>query len=629
MQKYFALLAIIFIVAETCFARWAKPDEAHYTSFFEYTYVIDQDGSFNEDILTVHTILTSEAREYLKNLYFLYSADTTKNLKVSAKTVFGNTEYPIRAQDISDKPLADDNSGFDNNNRVNIAFSNIKIGSKLHLHYKNRLFAPNFPKHFFYVFSLENFAPYEKGSKFVFYSKLSSPLKVSFRKPEAFIMKESIEKGMQKISIEVRDTSFYKVVEEPYSSNNPNTSVPKFVVSSARNYGDFLNPYAELYEAKLTQELPTQFIPILNSAKKLKGFEEQANIVMSEVMNQIHYMGDWRSIKGRLVPRDFSVLARTGFGDCKDFAALTTKLLRMLGYDAHVAIVYRSKIPYEREPLAINHSNHAIVHVSWNGKSFWLDPTNPTAFTGIREDIAQRQAIILKKSGVVAEEIPMTSPQDEIVDLRSELTFQEQGRANIRMHADFAGRAANSIQDYLFGKLATEIEHIAVTEATSEARIHRINSVRIPSFQTRLPIPVSYDVDVDYFPPMNKTSVGPGFIMNASGMHYLSKIDSQNYVNDITLGLPHSVTTRVILKNQQIVGTPLVCKTSSPWLKLTREISQVGCDIKITGTALTTAYKITNEELKSAQFQQLQEDLQNCWDQFVIVFKTSNPQTCK
>ncbi len=117
--------------------------------------------------------------------------------------------------------------------------------------------------------------------------------------------------------------------------------------------------------------------------------------------------------------------------------------------------------------------------------------------------------------------------------------------------------------------------------------------------------------------------------MNASGMHYLSKIDSQNYVNDITLGLPHSVTTRVILKNQQIVGTPLVCKTSSPWLKLTREISQVGCDIKITGTALTTAYKITNEELKSAQFQQLQEDLQNCWDQFVIVFKTSNPQTCK
>lgn len=66
--------------------------------------------------------------------------------------------------------------------------------------------------------------------------------------------------------------------------------------------------------------------------------------------------------------------------------------------------------------------NHAIVRAEVDGKTWWLDPTNPVFAPGrIMPDIQQRWALVLGADGKVRrDEIPLEAPGDTLRVTRSE-----------------------------------------------------------------------------------------------------------------------------------------------------------------------------------------------------------------
>ena len=57
----------------------------------------------------------------------------------------------------------------------------------------------------------------------------------------------------------------------------------------------------------------------MRRAREKKTDVEQLNAVTSGVAESIRYVGDWRLVKGAFNPRPLATIARSGYGDCKDF----------------------------------------------------------------------------------------------------------------------------------------------------------------------------------------------------------------------------------------------------------------------------------------------------------------------
>jgi hypothetical protein len=623
-KSYCILISLILLVSQSAWSRWAtlENDGAPATVHFRDVLTIERDGSYRADLSEDFTILTEQGRDAFKTMSYSYDVSTTTLESVEAKTIRGVDEFPVSPDKMSNKPKGDMLSAFTSTNVQTVAFPHVNVGSILRRRIRTIDFSPSFPNHFSRQFSLHGAVPYLKGSTITYKSKL--PLKIEFHIPSAFKVTKGISEGYQQIEIELLETTYYNIVDEPFGSY-PSTQIPGFVISSASSYEDILSPYLPIYKEKLSQELPAQFQSILTKAKQVEGFENQANTVMAEIMERVHYMGDWRNSNGKYAPQDLAQVAQLGSGDCKDFATLTTKILRELGYQAHVALVKRGEGPQGGlAALPVMFVDHVIVYAETNGTSYWLDPTNLTSYTGTRPDISGRYALVLLDSSVSVKYIPHNKPEENSKTYYSELTFKNNGEANLLRRDKYFGMEAVSLLSSVFGKPA-EMKRTYVNYSTGNKVVKRQNMLQTPAADSRLPSTLEFALDVDFVHSLQKTSTGLGHTVAQLGYMFLTHIIPARYEMGVTLGQPKSINDTMVIKNQALIGQPLTCNIHSPWFNLTRNIRQDSCDIRIEDQISSFAYAITNDELKSGEFVATQTAIKECSDDFIVIMKQCRP----
>lgn len=100
-------------------------------------------------------------------------------------------------------------------------------------------------------------------------------------------------------------------------------------------------------------------------------------LALQFVQSEIRYLGIESGVNSH-APTSPEIVASRRFGDCKDKALLTVTMLRALGFDAVPALVNTSSTrglsEVQPSPMAFD---HVIVHVRFEGKNYWLDPTLP------------------------------------------------------------------------------------------------------------------------------------------------------------------------------------------------------------------------------------------------------------
>jgi len=153
------------------------------------------------------------------------------------------------------------------------------------------------------------------------------------------------------------------------------SSVPGVQVSEYSNWHEVVNQVAEYYQP------PNNFSPEFTN--EIKSIESKATTIPEKIISvlqfvqtHIRYTGIEIGPRGYM-PTDPSVVLSRRYGDCKDKAFLMVSMLKALGIPAHVALVSTVNRQQISKLLpSLTAFDHAIVEVDYQGKRYWLDPTN-------------------------------------------------------------------------------------------------------------------------------------------------------------------------------------------------------------------------------------------------------------
>jgi hypothetical protein len=394
------------------------------------------------------------------------------------------------------------------------------------------------------------------------------------------------------------------------------------MVSTTKAYADLTKTILTKYEEIISQPLPDDFEAIRKAAQEKKPFVEAANTVTSMLADKLRYMGDWRPINGGHVPRSLAEIASTHFGDCKDMATVTTAILRRLGFNASVAWVYRSTGAHESGPLVnITWFNHAIVRVENDGRSYWLDPTNPSSFAqGIPGDIYDREAVVLDARNPHTEHIACPIPEDASTTTLSVLTFAQNGDANAAYDLDYNGSSAvafaGSERNYSKKELQDNL-----TKYLSGDKF--VLSERFDDFdlQSRIVRDIHFRAELGLKSAVSRSTAGFSYALSSNILAQFKRINPRDMVSDLLLGVPQKAVAKKVLKNVTLVGAlPKPCSVDSPWFKASRAVRVNGDDLEIEEQLVYQSPVIPNSAIQSSEFARVQAELQDKFGEYSIIF---------
>lgn len=627
MRRVRAWMAMGFAAASFCaarpaYCRWANDQDASAAVAFENDdFEVDADGGFRETVEQEIEVLRESARrdQGARRIYFNASAGSFKLLKAEVLNDGKRTE--VDPASVENKPLASRGSGFDQLNQVLIAFPEIKSGSRTYLKYSKQVKEVPFKGFFSARIGFDN-GMLTRARRIRFVSEL--PLFVETHDLSKSLHLIESRQG-DKYSIEISLTQpIHEAVVDEEDPSFLSSEKTWFVVSSLKSHAEMIKTVVGKYEEILDSPLPEQFERIRLAAAGLKTSVEKINFVTSSLAESVRYMGDWRTVSGGFVPRGLETVARTRFGDCKDFASVTAAILRKLGIQAQVAWVERSAQPSALPKLPLSEAfNHAIVRAEVDGKVYWVDPTNLQSFAqGIFPDIIGRQALVLASGQRdLIEAIPAARPEDSRYGEKFSLESDKRGDAIFDFEMTDAGRMAISMTGASLEYSKESIDHILLT---SMVTLSHVKNFKVGSYEltSRVVRDLRFSLKVKTRNSFARTSAGLGYLLPPPEyVGALINLETPTRVSAYFMTQPFSFERVYELKKIRVIGHQYRgCDIRSPWMNISRVFTHVASGLRVSEKFQILTPRIANAELKSAAFGGFQAKLQECFDRIQIIF---------
>ncbi len=617
-----SLLLTLLTYTSPLYARFATLEDTDFKfEAIHQSVVVQTDGTYTEEIEIQAKALKESGKDKLVSLALPYNASNTEFKILEAKTIESGTEYPVDPKNIEDKPLASNIQGFDQNNQVLIAFPQIQLNASIYIKFKT--FVKDPPIAGFFDHHL-NFGLNGYCEKSTFHIQSALPLFIAFHDPQKIFESSEFKKNkLFYFKATLKKPVFFNVIDEQNAILNI-TEVPWIRIATLKKWSDFGKKIMPPFEAVIQEPLPTYFQPLLDKARHHENAIDQINAITSGLAESLTYMGDWRTVKGAYVPRSLSTIAQTRFGDCKDFSAITVALLRHLGLEASVALVYRG-IHNNLDIFALpsfNNFNHAIVYVTTKTGSYWIDPTNFNSFAPhIYPDIASRPSLILFKDQPQLSAIPEVSWQDAEVRTLENITLEKQGRLQSKGYLNLKGWQALNLTaaSLRASKEATDLDIIGYL--TNENRLLDWK-VQDYDLKSRIVKPLTFSFEYTAENSTIKSSAGKAYLLSEYGLVKSLLVKTKNRVSDLYLGIPSIKNYELILKNTTLIGDQFLdCHFKSPWFEGQRHISNTPKGIKITDTQILLRSRISNKELQTKAYQDLQSQVYACFGDLALIYQ--------
>ncbi len=140
--------------------------------------------------------------------------------------------------------------------------------------------------------------------------------------------------------------------------------------TTIKNWGEVVNWALPLYTypkesiKKIARQIPQE-----------KDTKKAITSYIRFVQNKIRYLGFEDGINA-FRPHTPEKVFNQRYGDCKDKSLLLVSLLRNIGVEAHPCLINTYlKDSIQNKLPAINAFNHCIVNFTYNGKTYFVDPT--------------------------------------------------------------------------------------------------------------------------------------------------------------------------------------------------------------------------------------------------------------
>jgi hypothetical protein len=622
---YRFLTIFLLVLPFSVSARWATLDDAPYEiTAYNHEIKVKKDGTFEEIYELEKVIKNENGRENAAKAMLVYMDKISKLTVLEAKTIYQGKEYAVDKKKIEDKPLASTFQAFDQSRQVFIVYPKVEIGAKLVLKYKVNYSKTPTKNHYSDVIDFARGGYFRQDN-----IKITSeiPLTIEKNDPLQALDMSSEKKGnLYTYQAQLTKPLYQDVINEGSNSLVNDKHYTFMVVSSFANWQEYANNFLADYEKVLAQPLPALYQEIAQEASNMQEFKAIADQVIARIIDKINYHGNLGTIEGRLIPRDLADVAKSHYGDCKDYSSAVVAILRKLGFKAHVALVTRGNYDnydyYQWKP-SMEAQNHAIVYAEdKGGKAYWLDPTNTVAMAGwIFPDIADRKALIFDKDNVRIEKIPHIDPEDALVIGDTTISFNADESAEITTALALKGESAMSLTG---AELYTSKQDIAdnIYKQLHNSYLDEKNKkgIELPDLSSRIVKDISIKASYLEENAALTTNLGRAYqLKNSWVVPFVETSDDQ--VGDLVISSPSTITKAMVLKNMKAKELDkLQVKLVSPWLTAERQLQQVGNDIRIQENIKFHTDKISNEDLKSSEYLKLKADLKKYFKHAAVIF---------
>ncbi len=606
---------VIFFISSFSWARLQKPEEAShkYLQINQY-YRVDMTAQYESVSEFEVEILNETGRREFGFYRFTYAPYLMKITSIEAYTRNQDRRYKVEKSSIEDKPVASAKDGFDNDNQVSVAFPNVQVGSVLYFKIKfetHTLSLENFFATIEYFGWRENTVNqnlYIESEKEIFYN-LSDPL-------DALAVEAKNENKKYILNIYQKKPLFINPVEER-EAYMTRRSVPHIEVSTEKKWTrENLKTMLDSYEKVVNSPLPERLESIYQEALKRTSDSDRLEYIIDQLQTHIRYLGDWRSIKGALVPRPLAEIANSGYGDCKDYSASLAAILRRLGYTSYVAWVYRGdNLKFEPTKLpSMRIHNHAITYAEIKGKSHWFDATNNMVY--IEEplpDIAGRDALILNPAGPKNGAIPESNYKKNRTLIQAEYSDIKKPYVKLKTQLKFSGVPASEWAGDQLRSSAEAIQFRLLEWTSSNVKAAKDAVFQPFTLMSRITRDLEFEYEFKELNPFYESNQGQVFLLweNSS----LSQIADRLEQRSTDLGLNYPRISEYKISFKDVTGanlSKLNCNFKSEWVKFNRALSQQSKGIQIHDTITVLRPRIQNEEFNTPEMKRLLSDIRKC-----------------
>jgi hypothetical protein len=591
-------------------ATWVSIKEAgSVIEKFHTDYEVLKNGAWTETVDYVIRVQSEDSKMNASLFPIEYNAFTDQVEVLEAYTQNGKEKIPVEPGNIEDRDKGEAKD-YDVQKVRSVLFPRVEIGSKLHVRYRVKTSKPLVEDRWSTEVSV--FPSYHVES-FRMRVKSQLPLYFQVRDPLKFLIVKQTSPKTLEVRNRITLPGWVHAEKDPYFHPQNNGEV---WISTQKEWPTFFSGLNKQYDDLLNVGYPEKLKPWIEQASKLKTTAEKIVFINEKVSKEFRYFGDWRRHNGGLVPRQLKEIEKSRYGDCKDLSSLVTSLLRGLKMDARVALVRRGENPWGEEPdyalPAVNHFNHAIVHVQEGDKTYWLDPTNPVTSLEPYPDVAGRPAWLMGAGGGFAR-IPQARPEQFVHVHNYEYRFQGEGRVKVKVDAMFEKLAPYNMANDLMTNSRTEVltSTLDYFSEGQEVKSHRFLKEPMTGRTLR-----DMRVGLEYTAGKVTYKAGKAdFWVIPDGFLQGAFYETNERESDIRISeTPYIFKGIRRLKDTKLVQPlPEPCKVDSRWMSLERTVSIDGKDVVISQQIVLKKPYITKQEFKSAPFKKLQEDTKACF----------------
>lgn len=624
MIRFLALVVLLFVTpARAKLATVADLPFVVEADRVEITVGADGKSRLVRDVIV--RINNDQGRESQSVQSMTFNSRAQRFKLLEAATLNGppdkTVRVPVPKRDVEIKEIGELTQAFDSIKQVALSYPQVKVGSRLRFKYS--IETVEIPLKGFW--SLGLVLSNEAIEKFQLRVVSKLPLEHVVNDRDGKLrVRESKRKGENELVVESIGPLLGVTTQEEAPFFRPERALGIWV-SSVRDWKSYARDMIPVHQALLTKPLPPELVEIRDKAALEKTAQARIERVAALIAQEFRYFGDWRRRHGGYVPRSLKEIADSRYGDCKDLSLIATAIFRALGYKADMAWIYRGEIaPAEKAyELPVDMSfNHAIARVEAEGRTYWVDATNPVAFAqGVYPDIAGRATFVLDPSGGRLDRTPVLEAASATDLTKLSYDVQSDGSLKVEGTLRLGGRVAIGLTARAFYSPVESVNYDIIRALSNGGKI--LESTvggfdRGSRVVKDLEIPVKFTLsDIGL-----RTSAGFGFPLMRPDVVSSLLVETKDRASDLYLETPGVSRTQLELRGVRKIGrAKLDCELESEQATLKRTVRDTDRGVSIEDVVEVKKAIVPNEVLASESFAAFQRGLRECFNRAAVVLE--------
>lgn len=619
MKLLVCLFACFFVARAE--ARWAKLDEVPLViqKLARETRVAADGTNVDRWSWVIH-VERQDAREDVGTRTIRFYKDFEQVKVLRAGTRNGKSWNPISLSDLEDRSVTDESPGFSSLHEYVLSFPDVQEGSDLEFDYEVKTTKALEPKFWGQSFSLESGA----YKHFTWTIRSEKPVFEDVQDPFS-VLRVTRSEGGKHIEFASRKAFSLALADE----SDPHLSDVHHLIMLAgflKDWKEYGVHSAKLFEEKAAGRLSLDDEKFAEKLKDEKNVARRIQKILQRVSAKLRYFGDWRTSESMYVPRSFAEIYRTSYGDCKDFALMATKLLRVAGLEAKpVWILNEEDVPGDflyRLPTD-NAFNHVIVRVTSGDQAWFVDPTNPAARVNyLADEIAGRKGLVLDPAGSVLLPIRPVEAADYRSSAHAEILEVGDDITKIRLTSKYEGYSPVSSGEQLKSDgqksyLDEHVQRLMPSASLSDVKMEKLDLDRESGDLH------GYTAIGDFENFWVKTSDGLGYgPVREDVIERLRNLRLKDRSGDFSLGKVYAYHETLDLKGFRMKGgASLDCAVESPWLDYRQKVTQEKTGVVFDSDFRLKKSELTLEGAAREQALKLQKELRRCAGRQLILLQ--------